>query len=226
MNIIFNREGNSGKSVLADYLEAHPDLNCMVACGLDEPARYTSALCDQFENYKRENNEYPSTVIFDIPMNESYDNIEPVYKIAESLKNGKLETPFYGKHKRLRFNSVNVYIFMNAVPNLNALAEDRVRLRVISSDSSNFTLLKCEVDTKIVKRKFGYVAWKYVATPSPYPVQIETLKASGCEDYIEDFMTNTGGQNVYTDSFPSAVRAATANKTPEPIILKLLGIDE
>jgi hypothetical protein len=73
INFLFNASGNSGKSILADYMELNPECKTLLALQLATSERYVAALIDQFENYQKRHNEYPRTIIFDFTRNE--DNI-------------------------------------------------------------------------------------------------------------------------------------------------------
>lgn len=75
--------------------------------------------------------------------------MESLYSILENIKNGRLDSTFYGRFKRLRFKSPHLIVFTNNVPNMSALSSDRFNLLAITDRMHRYTVVKCEVSLKI-----------------------------------------------------------------------------
>ena len=81
--------------------------------------------------------------------NENNSNVESLYSILENRKNGRLDSTFYGRFKRLRFKSLYLIVFTNNVPNISALSSDRFNLLVITDRMHSYTIVKCDVSLEI-----------------------------------------------------------------------------
>lgn len=150
----------------------NPECDTLLALQLASPERYNSALINQFEDFKERTGKFPKTVIFDFSRNEENQNVESVYSTFENIKNGRLDSTFYGRAKRIRFAPPHVFVFTNTVPNLSALSKDRFCLRVITDETHNYIALKCAVDLVVKEPHLGLVSWSYQARILPYEEQI------------------------------------------------------
>lgn len=112
----------------------NPDCDTLLAIQLSSQERYNSALINQFEDFKQRTGKFPKTVIFDFSRNEENQNIESVYSTFENIKNGRLDSSFFGKFRRIQFIPPHIFVFTNSVPNMLALSSDRYNLSVITSD--------------------------------------------------------------------------------------------
>ena len=75
--------------------------------------------------------------------------MESLYSILENIKNGRLDSTFYGRFKRLRFKSPHLIVFTNNVPNMSALSSDRFNLLAITDRMHRYTVVKCDVSLKM-----------------------------------------------------------------------------
>lgn len=219
INFVFNAKGNSGKSLLGEYLEWQPQYNAVVAPQLAAPERYNAALIDQFEQHFKKNAKYPSVVIFDFSKNESAQNIEPIYATMENLKNGKLDSTFYGRHTRIKFPSPHVFVFTNTVPNMSALSEDRFNLTVIADKAYNFISLKCSVKLLVEESNRGLVSWSYEAKPMGFHAQqsyYQKIADHSLLNELYEALTILDGK-IYTEVFGSSIRTAPLHKAPESV---------
>ena len=103
VNFIFNPKGGSGKSLTADYISLNPEFNALLAPQLSSPDRWVVGLINQLEEYVLLNNHFPTTIVIDMTRNEDNLNVENLYSTLENIKNGRLDSTFYGRFKRLRF---------------------------------------------------------------------------------------------------------------------------
>ena len=81
--------------------------------------------------------------------NEDNSNVEALYSTIENIKNGRVDSTFYGRFKRLRFKPPHVIVFTNNVPNMSALSSDKFHLFALGGEDYNHTIGKCEVNLKI-----------------------------------------------------------------------------
>lgn len=115
VNFIFNPEGGSGKSLTADYISLNLEFNALLAPQLGSPERLIAAFIDQLEQYISLNKHSPTTLVIDIDMtrNEDNANVEALDSSIENIKNGRVDSTFYGRFKRLRFKPPHVIVFTN-----------------------------------------------------------------------------------------------------------------
>jgi len=220
VKFIFNASGNTGKTVLADYMELNPDINALLAMQLATPERYASALIDQFESFKQKNGNYPKVIIFDFTRNEDNTNIESVYSIMEKMKDGRIDSSFYGRAKRIRFSSPHIFVFTNAVPNLNALSGDRFNLRVIADQRFNFAAFKCNIELEVKAATRGLVSWAYNASVSAFHDQEEYYSSILSPQLLEELYTSlsTLDGQIYLEKFRGDLRTSPLSKAPEEVM--------
>ena len=149
VNFVFNPQGGCGKSLTADDITLNPCFNALLAPQLSSPERWVSAFIDQLEQYLEVNKRYPTTIVLDLTRNENNLNVESLYSILENIKNGRLDSTFYGRFKRLRFKSPHLIVFTNNVPNMSALSSDRFNLLAITDRMHRYTIVKCDVSLEI-----------------------------------------------------------------------------
>ena len=166
VNFIFNPKGGSSKSVTADYITLNPEFNALLAPQLASPERWIAEFIDQLEQYVSLNKVYPTTIIIDITRNENNSNVEALYSTIENIKNGRVDSTFYGRFKRLRFKSPHIIVFTNNVPNMSALSSERFNLFALADKDHDYTIVKCEVKLKIETYSKSLVTWYYKARVS------------------------------------------------------------
>ena len=93
--------------------------------------------------------------------NENNANVETLYSTIENRKNGRVDSTFHGRFKRLRFKSPHIIVFTNNVPNMSALSSDRSNLFALADKDHNYTIVKCEVNLKIETYSKSLVTWYY-----------------------------------------------------------------
>ena len=219
MNFIFNPEGGSGKSVTADYITLNPEFNALLAPQLASPERWVAAFIDQLEQYLELNKRYPTTIIIDLTRNENNSNVEALYSILENIKNGRLDSTFYGRFKRIRFKSPHIIVFTNNVPNMSALSSDRFNLFALADKNYNYTIVKCEVNLEIDTYSNSLVTWYYKARVSCDRDQqnfYEKILSADMTKTLMSALVNKDG-HINEQQFDGDKRTRTHGLAPEPV---------
>lgn len=92
--------------------------------------------------------------------------MKALYSTLENIKNGRLDSTFYERFKRLRSKSPHLVVFTNNVPNMSVLSSDRFNLLAITDKIHNDTIVKCEVSLEIDNYNNPLVTWYYKARVS------------------------------------------------------------
>ena len=219
VNFIFNPEGGSGKSLTADYITLNPEFNALLAPQLASPERWVAAFINQLEQYLELNKVYPTTIIIDMTRNENNTNVEALYSTIENIKNGRVDSTFYGRFKRLKFESPHIIVFTNNVPNMSALSSDRFNLFALADKDHNYTMVKCEVNLKIETYSKSLVTWYYKARVSRDQDQQNFYKKifdANMTKTIMSALINEGG-HINKKQFDGDRRTKTHTNAPEPV---------
>ena len=219
VNFIFNPEAGSVKSLTADYITLNPEFNALLAPQLASPERWISAFIDQLEQYISLNKSYPTTIVMDMTRNEDNSNVEALYSTIENIKNGRLDSTFYGRFKRLRFKPPHVIVFTNNVPNMSALSSDRFHLFALADEDHNYTIIKCEVNLKIDTYSKSLVTWYYKAIVSCDEDQqkfYEKILSADIVKIVMSALINEDG-HINKKQFNGDRRTKTHTNAPEPV---------
>ena len=217
MNFVFNPQGGCGKSLTADYITLNPCFNALLAPQLSSPERWVSAFIDQLEQYLEVNKRYPTTIVLDLTRNENNLNVESLYSILENIKNGRLDSTFYGRFKRLRFKSPHLIVFTNNVPNMSALSSDRFNLLAITDRMHRYTIVKCDVSLEIDNYSNSLVTWYYKAKVSCGKDQENFYKKIGDMSEVDMSELINEGANLINSQFDGDRRTRTHGMAPEPV---------
>lgn len=223
VNFIFNPLGGCGKSVTADYISLNPDFKALLAPQLASAERWNTALIDQMEEFFSVHGFYPKTIIVDLTRNDDNVNIEHLYSSLENIKNGRLDSTFYGKFKRIRFKPPHLIVFTNNVPNLSALSQDRFKLFTIAEDENEFTLFKCRVSLKIDRYSKSMVTWHYIAKAESESVQKAFYEEFMAAEMVELALAaaNKNSGSLYKKEFLGDNRTKKHDNAPEPVMEQL-----
>ena len=211
INFIFNPEGGSGKSLTADYIT----LNLQLASS----ERWVAAFIDQVEQYLSLNKVYPTTIIIDMTRNENNLNVESLYSTIENIKNGRVDSTFYGRFKRLRFKPPHVIVFTNNVPNMSALSSDRFNLFALANKDHNYTIVKCAVSVKIDTYSKSLVTWYYkarVCWDEDQQKFYEKILDADTTKIAMSALVNEDG-HINKKDFDGDRRTKTHTSAPEPV---------
>lgn len=128
VNLVLDRTGCNGKSTLASLMELHEK-------GIDMPPindgeKLIQSLADIL--IATENRE-PKCIFIDIPRAMKQDKLYGLYSAIEQIKKGKVTDTRYS-YKQWWFDSPQVWVFCNTVPDVTYLSQDRWRFWKISED--------------------------------------------------------------------------------------------
>ena len=151
--------------------------------------------------------------------NENNSNVEALYSTIENIKNGRVDSTFYGRFKRLRFKSPHIIVFTNNVPNMSALSSDRSNLFALADKDHNYTIVKCEVNLKIETYSKSLVTWYYKARISRDQDQQNFYKKildANMTKTIMSVLINEDG-HINKKQFDGDRRTKTHTNAPEPV---------
>ena len=149
--------------------------------------------------------------------NENNSNVESLYSILENRKNGRLDSTFYGRFKRLRFKSLYLIVFTNNVPNISALSSDRFNLLVITDRMHSYTIVKCDVSLEIDNYSNSVVTWYSKARVSCDKDQENFYKKIGDMSEIDMSASVNEGAHLIDRQFDGDRRTRTYGLAPEPV---------
>lgn len=225
INFVSDPHGNSGKSELAKLLAKDPQYNAVIAPSLSSIERWTTGFIQQLTEYKSRHGSYPTAIIFDLARAEDESNIDALYPILEHIKDGRLDSTFYGKFKRIEFKSPHLVVLTNSVPNLGALSKDRFSLFTITGPEYDYSLVCCHATAEKHRMNRGLVSWFYEATPMKFDDQRQfnekIFKGEVPLKINEAFGKNDG--DIYALKYKGVIRTAAIQRAPEYI--KKLVID-
>jgi hypothetical protein len=219
VNFLFNPVGGIGKSLTADYIALNPEFEGLLAPQLTSPERWVSAFISQMKSYISVSGKAPKTIIIDMTRNEDNANVEVLYSTLENIKNGRVDSTFYGKFQRLRFQPPHVLVFTNSVPNMSALSSDRFNLFFLADKAYSFTMVKCTVSLRLCTISKSLVTWNYQARVFHEEVQEDFYEKVLSADMVKEAMsalTNKDGP-ITRKPFEGDKRTKSHMYAPEPV---------
>ncbi len=122
INVILDFKGNIGKSTLCSYMRAY-------RIGRKIPA------VNDYKDIMRMVMDMPTSKLYllDMPRAMSKTQLNGLYSAIEEIKNGYAWDDRYKFTEKI-FDSPNIWIFSNKLPNKNLLSEDRWRLWEVSDE--------------------------------------------------------------------------------------------
>jgi hypothetical protein len=228
VNFIFDPVGGSGKSLTADYIGLNPEFDGLLAPQLASAERWASAFICQMESYISLTGRAPKTVVVDMTRNEDNGNVEAFYSTLENIKNGRVDSTFYGRFKRLKFEPPHVIVFTNNVPNMSALSSNRFNLFFLADEEYSFTMAKCGVSLRIWGANKSLVTWYYQARVFHEETQEEFYKKVLSADMVKEAMsalTNKDGP-LTRKPFDGDKRTKSHSNAPEPVQELLIKFSE
>lgn len=128
VNLVVDKRGNNGKSVLTALMELH-------GRGVDLPPindgeKLIQSLADILISTENRN---PRSVFIDIPRSMKQDKLFGLYAAIEQIKKGKVTDTRYS-YKQWWFDSPQVWVFCNTIPDLAYLSKDRWQCWEISEE--------------------------------------------------------------------------------------------
>jgi hypothetical protein len=219
IDFIFDPKGGNGKSMLVNLLTEDPNSNCLRAPQLATIDRWTSAFVSQIQDYQLKNKKDPSTIFIDLPRKQDVVLLDSLYPILESLKNGYLETTFYGRHNKVPLKPPHIIVFTNTVPNMCALSKDRFRLHYITDKLYESILVRCDAYVEITAfvKKLNLVEWKHYAIVRGFESQKEFYEKK-LSAPVYNFLTETllkVDASFYTTRFSGDAHISSLLKAPD-----------
>lgn len=116
INLVFCPEGNKGKSILVGYCRAYKIARALPP--VNDSRDLMRMVCD-----------LPTSrcYLFDMPRAQNKDRLYQFYSAVETIKDGYAWDDRYSFKEKI-FDSPNIYIFTNTLPNLNMLSLDRWKI--------------------------------------------------------------------------------------------------
>jgi hypothetical protein len=120
IDLIYNPEGGKGKTTLASLMDA------------TRQAIYIP-FCNDYKDLMRMVMDQPKygNYFVDLPRALKKDKLNPLYAALETIKGGMAYDDRY-KFKKMWFNSPNIFVFSNILPDFNMLTQDRWRVWFIN----------------------------------------------------------------------------------------------
>lgn len=123
INYVFDPEGNNGKSILMGWIRAH-QLG-RVLPPMNDCKDMMRMVCDM---------PTASSYIIDMPRCMNKDKLYGFYSAIEMIKDGYAYDDRYSFKEKI-FDSPNVWIFGNTLPDLNLLSHDRWKVFTINNSN-------------------------------------------------------------------------------------------
>ena len=122
IDLIFDPEGNNGKSLLCDYLEYKDN------CEAVPPYRLMDDLYQWVCNCGGKR-----LFIFDLPRGMKKDKLGDLYSGIEVIKNGVAYDKRY-KNNKIKFDRPRIIVFTNVLPCLELMTKDRWKIWTIENN--------------------------------------------------------------------------------------------
>lgn len=123
INVLVDRRGNIGKSVLVGYCRAH---------GLARKLSY----CNDFKDIMRMVCDMPTATAYfiDMPRAVNKDRLFQLYAAIEEIKNGFAWDDRY-HYREKNFDSPVIWVFTNTPPDLNLCSRDRWKIWTVENET-------------------------------------------------------------------------------------------
>lgn len=122
INIIYDKKGNNGKSILCSYMRAHKK-------------GFVLPFCNDYKDIMRMIMNVPTKrcYLMDMPRAINKEKLYQMYSAIETIKNGYAYDDRYHFKEKV-FDCPNIWIFTNTLPDMNLLSIDRWKLWKISNN--------------------------------------------------------------------------------------------
>nr|ULD16102.1 hypothetical protein [Cylindrotheca closterium] len=190
---------------------------CRLSIDYNRSFKYLAAY--DIKNYIEKFNTEPSVLMIDAPRDEETRFLHEIYGTLEELNNGRVDSTFYGRFKRLRFKSPHIIVFTNNVPNMSALSSDKFNLFALADKDHDYTIVKCEVNLKIETYSKSLVTWYYKARVSSDQDQqdfYEKILNANMTKIVMSALVNEDG-HINEQQFDGNKRTRTHGRAPEPV---------
>lgn len=134
INVVVDEKGNIGKSVLTMYMLSH-------RLGRIVP------FCNNFKDLMRMVCDIPTSrcYLIDMPRAINKEQLNSLYSGIEYMKNGYVFDDRYSFREKI-FDSPNIWVFTNAVPDMTLVSYDRWKLWEVNKENKLIPYIeKCEI---------------------------------------------------------------------------------
>lgn len=129
INIIFNKNGNEGKSWLAQRLRLMSNLKIFQVAAVKDGERLEADMCSKLIKAKCQD---PNAVFVDLPRAMPKEHLNGIFAALENIKSGYLNDT-RNEPKEWDYDCPNIYVFTNWWPNVSYLSADRWKFWEISN---------------------------------------------------------------------------------------------
>lgn len=129
VNVVYDPDGNNGKSTLAALFELHDAGIDMPPCNDGE--KLIQSLCNIL---MKTNCRDPKALFIDLPRSMDQTKLFGMYVAIEQIKKGKVYD-FRYKYDKWWFDAPQIWVFCNAEPHRGYVSRDRWKFWRISSES-------------------------------------------------------------------------------------------
>lgn len=130
VHVIMNKNGNEGKSWLAQRMRLKSNLKCFQVAAVKDGERLEADMCSKLV---KANCLDPNVVFVDLPKAMPKDHMNGIYSSIEQIKSGYLNDSRNESHE-IDFDSPNVFVFTNRWPDFaNMLSADRWRCWILEN---------------------------------------------------------------------------------------------
>jgi len=125
-NVLYDPDGNSGKSSIASIME-------LLGKGYDMPPindgeKLIQSACNMWMDKERD----PKCVFIDMPRSLDKSRLYGIYTAIEQIKKGKVYDIRYS-YRKWWFHSPQIWVFTNVPPDLTCLSADRWKVWIVNS---------------------------------------------------------------------------------------------
>lgn len=159
---IYDQKGKSGKSVLGDYLDDHPDY-CDKVYFTDDMGN--SRECATIMESLFAGGWRGNTIIVDLTRcTEHHDRM---YDYLEKVANGRITSQKY-RGKRIKFNKPHVFVMANYLPHYDKMSLDRWQIYEIENNTEIRKMTIDEVKDRLCPNQIGEDSpYRYENIPKP-----------------------------------------------------------
>lgn len=121
IHIIYDPNGNTGKSTLCGYMEDILKLKVFQLAIVKDHERLEADMCCQLRMQKCRQ---PNAILVDLPRSLPKDNMNGMFAAIERIKTGRIiDTRL--EHKKWKYDCPNIFVFSNVLFDFNMLSPDR-----------------------------------------------------------------------------------------------------
>lgn len=242
-------DGNSGKSLMTDKLEFHPDFNVLrLSIDHHRAFKYFSAL--SIKRYVDEKRKEPDLIIIDAPRSEESKFLHEIYGTLEDINNGRVEGSYGVSSIKMRIRrKIPIVVISNSPPQIGSMSHDRWDIKAIfkSVSGEDRMIQDAKVFSNVLRSNNTLTTWQDVIQTKEFDTEKYSsdidhdriLMDSTIKNY-QDMLENYNSMPIQTEEQKrkkaaykpgvlkqySTLKTAPTHKAPEHIQTEVLKIDE